>query len=155
MTKSNYLLKVHDFYAARIELLKQKIIKLKNTLSEKDFTQHEIVKLAFRIRRATQEIIPEDPDRPDYKLKGPLKKYRRYKQGLSRYRLMYFFSEKPPIIVYLYINDEKHLRKDGDKNDPYQEFSKLVDKGVFIANVNDARAKKWISLEALSFNRVS
>lgn len=146
MTKTKYLLKVHEFYRERVELLKQRVAKLKRTLSEKDFLQHEVVKLAFRIRRATFEVIPDDPDKPEYKLKGPLKKYRRYKQGLNRYRLMYFFSEQPPIIVYLYINDEKHLRKDGDKNDPYQEFSRLVDKGVFTADVSDPRAKQWVNL---------
>lgn len=143
---SSYLLKVHEFYAARIAVLKEKIKKLKKNLPHQEFVHHETVKLAFRIKRATEEIIPEDPDRPEYKLKGPLKKYRRYKQGLSRYRLIYFFTETPPLIVYLYINDEKHLRKDNDKNDPYQEFSKLINQGVFTPDINDPRAKQWISL---------
>jgi toxin YhaV len=144
MMKSNYLLKAHEFYQQRVDLLKSKIIKLKKNLLPEVFLQHELVKFAFRLRKATEEVIPENPDKPEYRLKGSLKKYRRYKQGLTRYRLIFFFSSHPPVIVYLYINDEKHLRKEGDKNDPYHEFSRLVERGVFTANGNDPLAKEWI-----------
>lgn len=143
--KPKYLLKVHEFYLLKVEDLKAKVSKLKNTLSQTDFLQHELVKFAFRLRKATKQIIPEDPDKPEYRLKGELRKFRRYKQGLARYRLIYFFSSQPPIIVYLYINDEKHLRKEGDKNDPYSEFTRLVKRGVFTPDANDARAKQWIA----------
>lgn len=141
---AKYLLKVHEFYENRIAALKAKVIHLKRALSEQDFVQHELVKFAFRLKKATEQIIPEDPDKPEYRLTGNLKKYRRYKQGLARYRLMFFFSNLPPIIVYLYINDEEHLRKDGDKNDPYAEFQRLVTRGIFTPNVNDPKAREWI-----------
>lgn len=75
---------------------------------------------------------------------GVLKKYRRYKQGLKRYRLFFIFSNNPTLIAYLYINDEKHLRKDGDKNDPYKEFSKLCNKGVFSDDPKDPKIQKWL-----------
>ncbi len=120
--KIKYLLKYHEFYYHRIATLKEQVKELRSKLELEEFKQHETVKLAARIRRADQEIIPEDPDRPEYRLKRELKKYRRYKQGLQRYRLFFCFSSRPPIILYLYLNDEKHLRKVGSKSDPYEGF---------------------------------
>lgn len=143
--KNKYLLKVHDFYAYRAAELKEQIIKLHQTLPREQYIQHEIVKFAARLRVATLEIIPEDPDKPEYRLRDELRKYRRYKQGLQRYRLMFTFSSKPPIILYLYINDEKHLRKHGSKSDPYEEFSKLVRNGTFSHDPADSKIQKWIS----------
>lgn len=142
--KSKYLLKYHEFYYQRIAKLKKQVKELHNKLSPEEFKQHEIVKLAARVREADQKTIPENPDRLEYRLGGELKKYRRYKQGLQRYRLFFCFSSRPPIIVYLYLNDEKHLRKVGSKKDPYEEFKKLVAKKYFSHAPNDPKIQKWI-----------
>lgn len=142
--KNNYLLQYHEFYYQRVVKLKDQVKELKNKLNDEEFKQHEIVKLAYRIRRADQEIIPQDPDRPEYRLTGDLKKYRRYKQGLQRYRILFCFSTQPRIIVYLYINDEKHLREGGSKSDPYGEFKKLAVKGCFSHSPNDPKIQQWI-----------
>ena len=141
---NKYLLRYHDFYYNRIQTLKEQVRELKARLTPEEFVQHETVKLAARIRKADREIIPENPDRPEYRLTGDLKKFRRYKQGLRRYRIMFCFSGKPPIILYLYLNDEKHLRKDGGKNDPYEEFKKLVKQGHMSHDPSDPAMQKWI-----------
>ncbi len=141
---SNYLLRYHLFYSQRIAKLKEQVRELRNKLGDEEFRHHEIVKLAYRIRKSDQEIIPQDPDRPEYRLSGELRKYRRYKQGLQRYRLFFCFSNQPKIILYLYLNDEKHLRKAGDKSDPYEEFKRFVVKGYFSYNPNDPKIQKWI-----------
>lgn len=143
--KAKYLLKFHSFYADRIARLKKQLIKLKNSLSPQEYREHPEVKFAARLRKATQEIIPENPDRPEYRLKGALKKFRRYKQGLQRYRLFYCFSSKPPLIVYLYINDRNSLCKEGSKQDPYSIFSKMVNKGELSSNPTDPHLQSWIS----------
>lgn len=144
MIKSKYLLRYHDFYYNRILQLKEQVKELYVKLSEEEFRQHEIVKLAYRIRRADQEIIPQDPDRPEYRLGGELRKYRRYKQGLQRYRIIFCFSNQPKIILYLYLNDEKHLRKAGSKTDPYEDFKRLIRKGFFSHDPSDPHVQKWI-----------
>lgn len=141
---SSYLLKYHEFYYLRIQELKEQVKELHQKLSPEEFKQHEIVKLAFRIRQADQEIIPQNPDRPEYRLSGDLRKYRRYKQGLQRYRLFFCFSNHPKIILYLYLNDEKHLRKAGSKTDPYEEFKKYVRKGHFSHQPDDPKIQQWI-----------
>ena len=76
---SSYLLKYHVFYYQRIAQLKEQVRELHNKLSDEEFKQHEVVKFASRVRKADQEIIPQDPDRPEYRLRGELKKYRRYR----------------------------------------------------------------------------
>lgn len=96
------------------------------------------------INEASKKIIPDDPNKKEYQLQGPLKKYRRYKQGLQRYRLFFAFSKKPPIILYLYVNDKFSLRKDGDKNDPYEIFTKLVMQKKVPHDPNDPTIQKWI-----------
>lgn len=141
---NKYLLKYHLFYCQRIAKLKEQVKELRSKLSNEEFKQHAVVKLAYRIREADREIIPQDPDRPEYHLRGDLKKYRRYKQGLQRYRLFFCFSLHARIILYLYLNDEKHLRKTGDKKDPYKEFKKLVAKGHFSHNPDDPKIQQWI-----------
>lgn len=142
--KNNYLLKCHNFYYLRVSQLKEQIKCLKLSLPREEYIQHEVVKFAARLKRATLEVIPEDPNKIEYHLHGDLKGYRRYKQGLQRYRLFFTFSVKPPLILYLYINDEKHLRKEGDKNDPYEEFKRFVSKGLFSSNPSDSKIQQWI-----------
>lgn len=143
-TKSKYLLKCHKFYSEKVDALKQEVKKLKASLDRDAFLQHPDVKFAQRLRSATIEVIPEDPNKKEYHLSGPLKKYRRYKQGLKRYRLFFAFSLKPPVILYLYVNDRSSLRKEGDKNDPYEIFTKLVDQGKVSHDPSDPVIQKWI-----------
>jgi len=141
---SKYLLRCHDFYFNRISDLKALAVKLYAQLNHEDFAQHPAVKLLKTVQVADQDIIPQDPDQPQYRLKGELKKYRRHKQGLRRYRLFFCFSSQPPIIVYLYLNDESHLRKEGSKNDPYEEFKRQIYQGHFSHNPGDPAMQAWL-----------
>ena len=138
------VLKIHQLLYRRIDALKIQVRELKETLDDHTYRQHPLVKFAYRVRHAMGEIIPENPDRPDYRLTGELKKYRRYKQGLQRYRLFFCFSSQPKIILYLYLNDEKHLRKEGDKNDPYEVFRKFINQGIFSHDPENKEIQKWI-----------
>ncbi len=140
-----YVLKIHQLLSQRIDDLKIQVKELKEKLDDSHYRQHPLVKFAYRIRKAVEEIIPENPDRLEYQLSGELRKYRRYKQGLQRYRLFFCFSNQPRIILYLYLNDEKHLRKEGDKNDPYEVFKKFIKQGTFSNDPENSRIQKWIS----------
>lgn len=141
---SPYVLKIHQLLSQRIDALKIQVRELKKTLDENTYRQHPLVKFAYRVRKSIEEIIPENPDRPDYRLTGELKKYRRYKQGLQRYRLFFCFSNQPRIILYLYLNDERHLRKEGDKNDPHEVFKKFIKQGVFSHDPENQEIQEWI-----------
>lgn len=144
MKMNNYELKFHVFFHDRILALIDTVEKLSLTLSEQQFKQHPQTKVLARIVTAYSKIIPEHPNLRDYFLSGSLSKFRRYKKGLRRYRLFYCFSNAIQIIVYLYVNDEYHLRKDGSKTDPYQEFGDLVKQGIFSADPDDPAMKQWL-----------
>ncbi len=128
-TKNNYLLKAHEIFFQRTVELNNEVKALSKRLSPDELREHETVKFAHKVYKATLETIPEHPDHPAYRLHADLKKYRRYKQGLGRYRLFFAFSTTPKIILYLYLNDRASLRKEGDKNDPYERFRRFVRQG--------------------------
>ena len=145
MMRNSCFLKAHMFYVQRIESLKKEIKRLKKELNGKEFREHALVKFAFRVRKASMDVIPENPDRPEYRLTDDLRRYRRYKQGLKRYRLFFCFANQPKIILYLYLNEDKHLRKEGDKNDPYNMFKRFVMNGTVSSNPDDPTILKWIT----------
>ena len=143
-TKNNYLLKAHEMFFQRTVALSNEVEALSKKLSLEELKQHETVTLANRVYKATLETIPENPDHPSYRLKADLKKYRRYKQGLGRYRLFFAFSHTPTIILYLYLNDRTSLRKEGDRNDPYERFGNFVRQGKVSHDPLDPRIQRWI-----------
>ena len=143
-TKNNYLLKAHEIFFQRTVELNDEVKVLSRKLSHEELQQHEAVKLAYRVYKATLEIIPENPDHPSYRLTADLKRYRRYKQGLGRYRLFFAFSHTPKIILYLYLNDRTTLRKEGDRNDPYARFGSFVKQGRVSHHPLDPRIQRWI-----------
>jgi len=70
---------------------------------------HRDVKLLAAVVRLVEEIVPREPDHPDFRLRGELRRYRRAKgRGLpARYRLFWMFSSRAQAIVFLYLNDAK------------------------------------------------
>ena len=80
----------------------------------------------FRIiQEALDTIIPHDPFNPSRALSGSLSNIFRVKKG--RVRLCYIGSSQQKKITVLYISDTP--RKEGDKQDPYAIFSKMVESG--------------------------
>ncbi len=144
MKRNSYLIMFHQFFVNRVLSLFEKVKRLHVALPFDEYKKHTSVKLLSRITKAYAENIPQNPNHPDYYLRGALSKFRRYKRRLQRYRMMFCFANNPPVIVYLYINNEDHLRSDGSQRDPYKEFTALVKKGVFSTNPNDPEMQKWI-----------
>ena len=143
-TKNSYLLKAHEMFFQRTVELNREVKVLSQKLSSEAWQQHETVKLAHRVYRATFETIPGNPDHPSYRLTAELRRYRRYKQGLGRYRLFFAFSNTPRIILYLYLNDRASLRKEGDRHDPYERFKTFVRQGRVSHDPFDPRIQRWI-----------
>lgn len=85
------------------------------------------VTLFRMVEDALDNLIPHDPFNKSRALTGPLSNICRVKKG--RMRVCYIGSSKARRITILYISTT--LRKEGDRSDPYELFTKLVASGRF------------------------
>ncbi len=112
--------------------LQAEVRQLKKTLSPEDYCRHPTVKLYAAIMVAIKEKIPQDPFASQFALQDSLKKYGRVKKmGIpNRYRL-FFCALQTPEHKAIFILWLGYPRKEGDKNDCYKAFTKMVERGKF------------------------
>lgn len=79
------------------------------------------------VEEAIKKIIPADPINKKYGLSGPLSQFFRTKKG--RMRICWAASSAKRAVCILFISET--LRKEGDVNDPYNIFTKLVMSGAY------------------------
>lgn len=85
------------------------------------------------IQEAVKVTIPRDPVNKKYGLSGPLSRYFRIKKG--RFRICWAASSQRRKVCILFISET--LRKEGDVNDPYNLFTKLVMSGKYDGILSD------------------
>ena len=131
LVRNGWKLFYHPVFGDRYAELLDRARVLKKRLGNDEFVRHPDVKLVAAVRRVVLEIIPENPNRPDFWLRDDLAKFRRVKHyGLpDRYRLFYVFSEQQKVVIVLYLNESGTLRKDGAKTDPYEVFGEMLRSG--------------------------
>jgi toxin YhaV len=117
-----------DFFGAQYDALIAEAERLRSSLPETRFKEHPTTKLVYALGRLVHDIVPANPNHPDFLLRGDLSKFRRVKgHGLpERFRLFFVFSSTARAIVYLYLNDTRSLRQQGARGDPYVIFQQLV-----------------------------
>jgi toxin YhaV len=125
------------FAQQRIDLLETSR-KLRSKLPEAEWSKHSDVKLLKAVMVGIREKIPQDPFTAYFALKGPLRKYGRLKKmGLpDRYRLFFkpFSDQGKKVIIILWLG---YPRKEGDKDDCYAVFEKMVTRGEFPESVDE------------------
>jgi toxin YhaV len=128
---NGWTLLYHPLFGRRYTALRNEARRLKRELTPQAFARHPLVKLAAAVQRLVMQIVPADPNAPEFRLRGELAKFRRAKgRGLPpRYRLFWVFSETTRTVILLYLNDEATLRKEGARSDPYVVFGGLVRRG--------------------------
>lgn len=97
-----------------------------------EYHHHPKTKILKRITDLILHKIPADPNHPSYLLDNPLgveSRHWRRAKFLQRYRLFFRFDSRAKEIIYVWINDEKTLRCEGSKSDPYEIFKKLLNFG--------------------------
>ncbi len=94
--------------------------------SPNTYQNHNTVKLFTRIVQLITKEIPDNPEHDRFNQGNTLgENYRFWKRAkFGRYRLFFRYERTKKVIIYAWINDEKSLRKQGDKNDPYALFVK-------------------------------
>jgi toxin YhaV len=119
-----------QLFARQYVELKAEVKRLKQELDPQSFVQHPQVKLLAAVMEGIKERIAADPYASRFALMGPLRRYGRLK-GLGlpdRYRLFFrpFEAEDRRLLLILWLG---FPRKDGDRNDCYAVFSRLVQRG--------------------------
>ena len=106
------------------------------------YKAHPKTKLLASVYRALTQLVPANPDAPDFRLGKTLgpdnTHWRRVKKGMpDRYRLFFRFASTPvKVIVYVWFNDEDTLRKAGSKTDVYETFKRMLARGVVPGDID-------------------
>lgn len=131
---SAYRLFYFRLFAERLDRLEVEVTQLACNDPE-HYRKHPQTKLLASVYRAITHEVPANPDDPAYRLGHTLgagnTHWRRVKKGLpQRYRLFFRFSTAAlPVIVYVWLNDEHTLRKEGAKSDVYAVFQRMLARG--------------------------
>src|ERR1700674_1797235 len=121
----------YPLFENQLKRLTETVEKL--SISQPDiYREHPKTKLLATIHRHVTEIIPRDPTAPEFRqgdTLGPDNRHWFRAKFHQRYRLFFRFSTKDRVIVYVWLNDEKTLRKAGSKTDPYSVFRGMLEAG--------------------------
>jgi len=122
-------------FAEILTKLEQDVTRLSQKLDETNFKQHPKVKLLASVFNIVKTVVPVDPNDRNFLLGNTLgsknRSFRRVKKTSlpPRYRLFFKFSSQDESIIYIWLNDDTCLRKDGDKRDVYTVFKKMIKQG--------------------------
>lgn len=97
------------------------------------YAAHPKAKLLATLLRLVTEDIPRDPAHRDFRQGTTLgSEYTGWFRASfhQRFRLFFRFRSVERVIVYAWVNTESGLRKSGDRNDPYNVFRKMLDRGA-------------------------
>jgi toxin YhaV len=127
-----------QLFGQQYQELLTKVQTLKANLNPDDYKTHATVKLFAAITIGIESKIPSEPFASHFALTGVLKKYSRMKKmGLpGRYRLFFrvFDTSDLKAIVILWLG---YPRKEGDKNDCYEVFTRMVSRGDFPEDIGE------------------
>jgi toxin YhaV len=107
------------------------------------YKTHPKAKLLASVYRAITQLVPANPDAPQFRLGKTLgsanTNWRRVKKGMpDRYRLFFRFASSPiKVIVYVWFNDEDTLRKADSKSDVYESFRRMLARGEVPGDIED------------------
>ena len=121
----------HPLFEGQLKQLAETVEQL--SIGQRDtYREHPRTKLLATIHRYVTEIIPRDPNVPEFRqgdTLGPDNRHWFRAELHQRYRLFFRFSTKDRVIVYAWVNDEFTLRKAGSKTDAYAVFKAMLSAG--------------------------
>lgn len=131
MEVNGWKLYAHKLFVDQLVKLIQEVQALKDS-DPTGYQTHPKTKFLATINKLIKQSIPEDPTASEYRQGKTLGKENKHwfrAKFHARYRLFFRFSTKHRVIVYVWLNDGKTLRKAGAKTDPYVVFQNLLKSG--------------------------
>jgi toxin YhaV len=118
-------------FAARLRTLREEVEKQRRRDPER-YRATPAAKVLAALRRVALVEIPSDPGASRFRQGGTLGKQHRFwrrAKFLARFRLFFRYSTDARVIVYVWLNDENTLRKEGSRTDPYHVFKDMLERG--------------------------
>ena len=97
------------------------------------FLSHRSAKRLAAIYRLITDIIPANPNSPEFRQGNTLGRENRhwFSAGFyERYRLFFRFRSDIRVIVYAWVNDDDTLRARGARSDAYAVFQRMLESGA-------------------------
>ncbi len=131
MVVNDWTLYLYPLFDDQLAAIQDRVEKARKARPA-EYRSESAAKLLTKIRRQTQELIPENPAAPAFRQGNTLGKQNRQwfrAKFHLRYRLFFRFSTANKAIVYAWMNHELTLRKSGSKTDPYAIFEAMLEAG--------------------------
>jgi toxin YhaV len=120
----------HPLFLDQVEALVAEVEQAKAKYPDSYQRKNSAKRLAA-IARLAFDIIPQDPERAEYRqgdtLGGDKKHWMRAK-FFQQYRLFFRFRKTEKIVLYAWLNDETTLRAYDSKTDAYAVFRKMLER---------------------------
>ena len=118
----------YPFFENQMKKLAEAVEQL-SIIQPEIYREHPKTKLLATVYRYVTEIIPRDPNAPEFRqgdTLGPDNRPWFRAKFHHRYRLFFRFSARDRVIVYVWGNDEFTLRKAGSRTDAYAVFKSML-----------------------------
>ncbi|MGA2594337.1 MAG: type II toxin-antitoxin system YhaV family toxin [Bryobacteraceae bacterium] len=132
MESRGWRLFVHPLFQAQLEKWAARVEKLA-CRDPQGYSSHPATKLLATVNHYMREVIPRDPNSPEFWQGNTLGSDNRHwfrAKFHERYRLFFRFSTQQKVIIYVWVNDEQSLRKAGARTDPYAVFKGMLESGA-------------------------
>ena len=128
---NGWKLYAHPCFIDQLTVLAEQVEILRE-IEPNRYMEKKATKKLAAIRKLILEIVPSNPERPEYRQGDALGPNRRHwfrAKLFQQYRLFFRFHSPSHIIVYVWINGDDSLRAYGSKSDVYRTFQKMLDSG--------------------------
>jgi toxin YhaV len=121
----------HPLFIGQLESLRAQVAALKKKDPAGYIRKNAVKRLAALLKLAF-EVIPQDPERPEYRQGTTLGDDRKHwfrAKFFQQYRLFFRYHKESRIIVYCWVNDEDTKRAYESADDAYRVFRRMLDSG--------------------------
>ena len=128
---NGWALFAHPIFLDQLEALAARV----ETLKRKDpvgYLRKNATKRLAAIARLAFEVIPQDPNRPEYRQGNTLGDEHKHwfrAKFFQQYRLFFRFHAQAKVIVFAWVNDEDTKRAYESADDAYRVFRRMLDSG--------------------------
>jgi len=132
----------HDLFLDQLAALTEDVERARRK-DPAGYRQKNAAKRLAAIAKLAFEIIPQDPERDEYRqgdTLGPARKHWLRAKFFQQYRLFFRYRKAEKIILYAWVNDTATLRAHGSKTDAYATFQKML--------ARDRPPDDWATLKA-------